>query len=390
MNLLFDFISMQDTYVNGGTEYTKVIFETLIQQSEIKIYGLYDRENPISETLQKIIQAKNITLVDIRNDLSTFILENKIDRLYIAIGQRYAFYNLSSLPCEIYFTIHDVGDLSQVYDDNINSKKRYDFEKHYVVPQTLKSQLKMDIQRQYHKLFKQKVVKKAYENIAQLVKQPNVFLITVSDYTKYALSYFFDEIKNEIKVFSPPHKTITTNNHENIENPKLKLLVQQQKKFFLILNCTRRNKNAAIFFEQWEKFLDNCKEEYHVIACGNISLTGKNIEVISFLSDTDLEIAYKHTFALVYPSVCEGYGYPPMEAMKYGTPVVCSNVTSLPEVYQDSVIYFSPFYPEDLFRALIKCTQNHNEYRHKSLAQFQILQKKQQDDLQHLINYLIN
>ena len=79
-----------------------------------------------------------------------------------------------------------------------------------------------------------------------------------------------------------------------------------------------------------------------------------------------------------------------MEAMKYGTPVVCSNVTSLPEVYQDSVIAFSPFYPEDLFRALILCSQKHEDYKKKSLTAFTRLMKKQENDLQALIRYILD
>lgn len=390
MNILFDFISMQDTFINGGTEYTKVIFNSFLQQADVTIFGLYDRKEIIPEALKSTIESNKILLIDIHEDINSFIQLNSIDIVYIAIGQRYAFYDLSSIPCKIYLTIHDVGDLSQLYDDMINSKERYTFERLYVASPKLKSQLKMRLQRQYHKLFKQKVVKNAYRNIEKLAKQENVFLITVSEYTKYALLYFFDGIQNEIKIFAPPHKAIPQNPPAHIENPKLKKLVEQQKKYFLLLNCTRRNKNAALFFEQWEKFLSCTRSDYITLACGNITCGGKNVEVIPFLSDSDLEIAYKNAFALVYPSISEGYGYPPMEAMKYGTPVVCSNVTSLPEVYQDSVIAFSPFYPEDLFRALILCSQKHEDYKKKSLTTFTRLMKKQENDLQALIRYILD
>ncbi|MBO5137516.1 MAG: glycosyltransferase [Spirochaetaceae bacterium] len=390
MNILFDFISMQDTFINGGTEYTKVIFNSLLQQTNVIIFGLYNKEEIIPEELKSTIDNNKILLVDIHEDINSFIQKNDIDIVYIAIGQRYAFYDLSSISCKVYLTIHDVGDLSQLYDGMINSKERYIFEQLYVASSKLKSQFKMKLQRQYHKFFKQRVVKKAYGNIAKLVKQENVFLITVSEYTKYALLYFFDGIQNEIKVFAPPHKSIPQNLPIIIENPKLKKLIEQQKKYFLLLSCTRRNKNAALFFEQWERFLSYAGNDYIVLACGNISLSGKNIEVIPFLSDSDLEIAYKNAFALVYPSISEGYGYPPMEAMKYGTPVVCSNVTSLPEVYQDSVISFSPFYPEDLFRALILCSQKYEDYKKKSLTTFTRLMKKQENDLQALIRYILD
>jgi glycosyltransferase involved in cell wall biosynthesis len=49
---------------------------------------------------------------------------------------------------------------------------------------------------------------------------------------------------------------------------------------------------------------------------------------------------YRHATALVYPSLYEGFGLPPLEAMHYGCPVICGNTSSIPEVVGDAGVYF--------------------------------------------------
>ena len=72
---------------------------------------------------------------------------------------------------------------------------------------------------------------------------------------------------------------------------------------------------------------------------------------IDYLSDSDMDHAYRNAFALIFPSYFEGFGYPPIEALACGTPTIASNVTSVPEILGDAGLYFSPFYPADLYRA---------------------------------------
>ena len=59
-------------------------------------------------------------------------------------------------------------------------------------------------------------------------------------------------------------------------------------------------------------------------------------------SDAALAAAYRHAVALVYPSLYEGFGLPPLEAMSAGCPVLCSDTSSLPEVVGDAAITFAP------------------------------------------------
>jgi glycosyltransferase involved in cell wall biosynthesis len=58
--------------------------------------------------------------------------------------------------------------------------------------------------------------------------------------------------------------------------------------------------------------------------------------------DDVLAVYYENAAAFVYPSLYEGFGIPPLEAMALGCPVVCSNTSSIPEVVGDAGEYFDP------------------------------------------------
>ncbi|MDP2649255.1 MAG: glycosyltransferase family 1 protein [bacterium] len=63
---------------------------------------------------------------------------------------------------------------------------------------------------------------------------------------------------------------------------------------------------------------------------------------LGFVPTEDLVRIYNLATCLVLPSIYEGFGLPVLEAMQSGCPVVCSNSSSLPEIAQDSAVYFDP------------------------------------------------
>jgi len=71
-----------------------------------------------------------------------------------------------------------------------------------------------------------------------------------------------------------------------------------------------------------------------------------------YISDEDLVLLYNACGLFAYPSLYEGFGLPVIEAMACGTPVVCSNTTSLPEVAGQAVIYFDPTSVEEMADAI--------------------------------------
>ncbi len=75
------------------------------------------------------------------------------------------------------------------------------------------------------------------------------------------------------------------------------------------------------------------------------------IQFPGFLPEIEFAALLASCRALVFPSLYEGFGLPVLEAMAFGKPVLCSDVTSLPEVGGDAAIYFDPRKPKEIVKA---------------------------------------
>jgi glycosyltransferase involved in cell wall biosynthesis len=105
----------------------------------------------------------------------------------------------------------------------------------------------------------------------------------------------------------------------------------------------------------------------------------------------DLEILYKNACLFIYPTLNEGFGYPPLEAMKYGTLCACSANSAITEICGDAVLYFNPF---DEIEIGIRVLQSFDEEIRKEkavkmTARYQLISKKQEHDLDLLVEDII-
>jgi len=77
-----------------------------------------------------------------------------------------------------------------------------------------------------------------------------------------------------------------------------------------------------------------------------------------FIPEIELPSYYRGALALVYPSLYEGFGLPPLESMACGTPVLTSNVTSLPEVVGDASIMVDPYNVEAIAHGIERIVED--------------------------------
>jgi glycosyltransferase involved in cell wall biosynthesis len=84
----------------------------------------------------------------------------------------------------------------------------------------------------------------------------------------------------------------------------------------------------------------------------------KHIQMVRFIEEKDKEYFLNLASLFVYPSFFEGFGFPPLEAMKCGVPVIASNNSSLPEIVGDGGILVDPDKPDEIFRAIKEITGN--------------------------------
>ncbi len=99
-----------------------------------------------------------------------------------------------------------------------------------------------------------------------------------------------------------------------------------------------------------------------------------DIIFLGYISEKERNILYNKSTVFVYPSFYEGFGFPPLEAMTNALPVICANVSSLPEVVADAALMINPFKPEEITSALEMILTNNDlrqTFINKGLARAQ-------------------
>jgi glycosyltransferase involved in cell wall biosynthesis len=103
------------------------------------------------------------------------------------------------------------------------------------------------------------------------------------------------------------------------------------------------------------------REDYDVVLAGGANtrifqdgakLPASRLRATGYLTDPELRALYQSAACFVYPSLYEGFGLPPLEAMACGCPVVVSRAASLPEVCGDAAVYCDSHDPSDIARAI--------------------------------------
>jgi glycosyltransferase involved in cell wall biosynthesis len=99
---------------------------------------------------------------------------------------------------------------------------------------------------------------------------------------------------------------------------------------------------------------------------------GNRVHVLGFVDDADLPALYRGAALFAFPSLYEGFGIPPLEAMACSVPVVCSNASSLPEVAGDAALTVDPLDVNALAQAMMRVLEGpslQQEMTDKGLAQ---------------------
>lgn len=181
-----------------------------------------------------------------------------------------------------------------------------------------------------HKLFLKKVFK-----IADLI-------LTPSENTK----------KDIAKLYSPKAKIIVTplgiKQSETGEQGFERMI---HEPYILYLGTVEPRKNLSVLIDAFNELKKEKNIPHKLVLAGDIGWKSKTImkkiknkEIIltGYLSGKDKERWYKGAEIFVYPSIYEGFGLPPLEAMSYGIPVICSTGGSLKELFQNHALTFEP------------------------------------------------
>ena len=84
----------------------------------------------------------------------------------------------------------------------------------------------------------------------------------------------------------------------------------------------------------------------------HVSTGEPNIKYVGYISDERLKALYQNAACFLYPSIYEGFGIPPLEAMRYGCPTIVGQSAALPEVCSDATLYCDPYSQDDIAEKL--------------------------------------
>jgi glycosyltransferase involved in cell wall biosynthesis len=379
MNILFDFIPFQHAQgIGGHASFTKTILDELLRRrgGDTHIFAATDSGMPDCKAydISQLCTDNAITTVDLAKEpLCDVIREKHIDLLFIAIGQLYAKYDLQGISCKTILFIHDIFDVERYHSKlDVMLYDRY--------KDSLWTQAKR-MMNLYGGRWKRQM-RKCYDSLMPLYNAPTTIAYTVSEYSRQALRYYFPETDKDIRVCYSPLKI--TKRKDTIENPTLRSLIESGKPYLFMVAANRRYKNPVTVIKACKRLWLEGNETVLLTLRYGHSVDPSHID-IDFLSDSDMENAYKYAKALLFPSFCEGFGYPPVEAMKYGTPTIASNVTSIPEIVGNAGFYFSPFSPPDLYRTIKDVLSTRNMKREQMAIRYQAITQRQEKDLQQLM-----
>jgi glycosyltransferase involved in cell wall biosynthesis len=190
-------------------------------------------------------------------------------------------------------------------------------------------------------------------------------VFTVSEHTKKDLLNLFDYEENKIMVLP----CAAASDFKPLPPEDLQEFAQKEKipkKFFLAVGTILPRKNYLRLLRAFAK-VAAMDSQLHLIIIGGPGwkykevrdevrrlYLQKKVHFLGYVSGKSLVRFYNLALALVFPSLYEGFGIPPLEAMQCGCPVIASNISSIPEVVGEAALMVDPENAQDIGGAMIK------------------------------------
>lgn len=390
-NILIDLLAVQaqenkKTVYHGGGEYARTIFYYILEKNTCDNISVIIKKNlGIFDDITKLCKKNNIRIYEVEDatDINSVIEREKIDVFFISILNSIFSANIAN-NVKLIYTCHDIRFLELEYE-NDNTIQFY-------FSNNILNSIKWKMKKVFS-YFYLKHIKKTRQKIKILngsfLNRANK-IITVSNYSKQSIMNQYPNLDDKkIEVCYSPSKMI--NGKESN--------IKEKEKIFLLISTNRYVKNAYRAIISLDHiFTKNKLSDYRVICTGNtpvnIRKRLKNINRFQFLgyvSEEELENLYAIATVFIYPTLYEGFGYPPIEAMKYGTLVVASNVTSVPEVCGDAAIYFNPYDCDDIEgKILMTIKEDRLTYEKKCIDRYGEIKKIQNQSLKKIRDLIID
>ncbi|MBU1037354.1 glycosyltransferase family 4 protein [Patescibacteria group bacterium] len=198
-------------------------------------------------------------------------------------------------------------------------------------------------------------------------------IISVSEFTKSEMVRIYDIDPKRIKVI---HLGCDHDKWFPVAQQTVKGFLQRRNinlPYFVFLGRLSLKKNVAGLIRIYNRFRERLHQPHNLILVGSetpfhqeINEEIRNspfrneIKKLGWLPINDLPVLLSGATALIYPSIYEGFGLPPLEAMSCGCPVIASDSSSLPEIVSDAGLYAQTHDIEGFADQMIKLIENEN------------------------------
>jgi glycosyltransferase involved in cell wall biosynthesis len=204
-------------------------------------------------------------------------------------------------------------------------------------------------------------------------------VITVSEFTRQRAIEQFG--LNPDRVHAIPlgvdHSRFTPSSSAAIESVKTDLGIPGR--YILFLGALSGRKNVARLFQAWQIAQSRLDDDIELAIAGGIGsshifdgtilpVLPPRTRLVGRVSDAQLPALLSGASLFAFPSLYEGFGLPPLEAMACGTPVLVSNITSLPEVVGAAARQVNPLSVEDIAEGLVEVLSNDSQLKALSQA----------------------
>jgi len=349
MTIGFDIRSLLDKYYSGVSEYTLNLLTELLKQDDKNNYALYyNCGRDLSGRLPKL-SSKQVTTVATRypNKLFNYFLQKivrwpKLDQVLklnaktdVFLAPHINFLSLSSAPKKV-LTIHDLSFLR--YSEFFSWRKNF-----------------------WHRLI----------NVPKLVKQFDA-IVAVSEHTKMDIVELLGFSAEKIKVIyaglNPELRPVLDIKELDLVRQKYNL----PNKFILYLGNIEPRKNISGLITAFNLLKNKTGDrDLKLVVAGatgwkiketfgawQLSPYSDDIVFLGYVDKPDKAAIYSLARVFAYPSFYEGFGFPPLEAMACGTPVVASCASSLPEVLGSAALLVDPDNAAEIATALEEAITN--------------------------------
>lgn len=379
--ILFDLRGCQPNRASkfhGGGVYGYIVLKALIKQAADRLVVYYDAKRFVAPDVVQAMTENGILKIDTNEKgLLQCIEENEIGVFYSPLYNK-SYKQLQGIGIPVVITIHGLRNLEMNRDKTEILYARSWGDR-------VKAWMKQTC-------YYNRLLRNYWKDKKWLFEDENVHIITVSNHSKYSILYYYPFVdEKRIQVM---YSVSTT--PEGYEKTK----PYTSDKYYLIVSANRWLKNAYRAIKAFDSLFDNPQYgvEGKVIVLGLSKETSiykrikhkERFELMGYVEQDTLESLYKGAYALVYPSLNEGFGYPPLEAMKYGTPVIASPFASVTEICGDAVLYANPYSYEEIANRVLQMERSklYEGFKEISLNKYSLVSKQQRNDMEYLCKYI--